>query len=521
MVDKKTTDLDSLTAVAIDDLVRVVDVSDSTSAVTGTSKKVFPRLFGAVTTDVTIQIGPGETYETINSAIDVYGNLIPIDGAVVTLELQTGFVMAEQVIVSSGMDLSHIKITSIDAQVSVTRTAIDTFTNTLDGFQGIGTWGGLFMAGGGSTLPRIGTIFSFDSSGTADYRRNGIFITNGSKCIVEDGCGIHDTDGNGIHARYGSTAIIGGSTWDNNGRDEAATVNELCGIRSEFQAIVIAPEVTVTNSNQHGIQILGASVATLRDATVSGCADVGIYGGGSSVIHARGVDVQTCVTGMYAYEGCIVRLIQSNLSNNTGNGLWIASSSIVNAATGCTIDDNGANGVRITSGGRFSIVTPTITGNTNDGIDCANGDVFISAGEISGNTENDLSISGANACIRISGVLTTTSGNTAANNVTDSNVTAFNVPQRSGVGGIYGRGGYVSNRGTATIASGNTSVAVTHGVDFTPLLQEVSVTPTNDMSSASKFWISNMTSTQFTINVDTDPGAGGATFGWNVHRIVG
>lgn len=68
--------------------------------------------------------------------------------------------------------------------------------------------------------------------------------------------------------------------------------------------------------------------------------------------------------------------------------------------------------------------------------------------------------------------------------------------------------------GTATVASGNTTAVVTHNLAVTPSLANISVTPTNNLGSATKFWISNPTSTQFTINVDVDPGATTASFSW-------
>jgi hypothetical protein len=68
--------------------------------------------------------------------------------------------------------------------------------------------------------------------------------------------------------------------------------------------------------------------------------------------------------------------------------------------------------------------------------------------------------------------------------------------------------------GTATVANGATTTVVTHGLSVTPTLQNISVTPTNNMGNATKFWISTPTSTQFTINVNTDPGATTATFVW-------
>ena len=74
------------------------------------------------------------------------------------------------------------------------------------------------------------------------------------------------------------------------------------------------------------------------------------------------------------------------------------------------------------------------------------------------------------------------------------------------------------NNGTATIANTTTSVTVNHGLDITPTVNIISITPTNDMGNASKFWISNPTNTQFTINVNTDPGASTATFAWSIQR---
>lgn len=77
--------------------------------------------------------------------------------------------------------------------------------------------------------------------------------------------------------------------------------------------------------------------------------------------------------------------------------------------------------------------------------------------------------------------------------------------------------GYVTeNSGTATILSGTTSILVNHGLSTGAgtLAQNFSVTPTNSMGAATKFWIDGITSTQFRINVNADPGAPTATFAW-------
>ncbi|HEV7454902.1 MAG TPA: glycosyl hydrolase family 28-related protein [Candidatus Saccharimonadales bacterium] len=71
------------------------------------------------------------------------------------------------------------------------------------------------------------------------------------------------------------------------------------------------------------------------------------------------------------------------------------------------------------------------------------------------------------------------------------------------------------SNGTATVANGTTSVAVSHGLAVTPALANISVTPTNNLGSAAKFWISGVGATQFTVNVDVNPGATTATFAWS------
>lgn len=76
-------------------------------------------------------------------------------------------------------------------------------------------------------------------------------------------------------------------------------------------------------------------------------------------------------------------------------------------------------------------------------------------------------------------------------------------------------GWITEQKGTATVASGATTVTVNHGLESTPALSNISVTPTNSLGNAAKFWISGVNNVQFTINVDTDPGATTATFAWN------
>ena len=72
------------------------------------------------------------------------------------------------------------------------------------------------------------------------------------------------------------------------------------------------------------------------------------------------------------------------------------------------------------------------------------------------------------------------------------------------------------NSGTASISSGNIYVLVPHGLNISPSLSDISVVATNNMGSALKFWISDVSSSSFRINVDQDP-QGEASFSWQIN----
>lgn len=73
--------------------------------------------------------------------------------------------------------------------------------------------------------------------------------------------------------------------------------------------------------------------------------------------------------------------------------------------------------------------------------------------------------------------------------------------------------------GTATISNGQTSVVVTHGLGVTPGANDIMVFPTANWGSANEFWVGTMTSTQFTITTDTNPGED-VTLAWQANVLV-
>lgn len=79
-------------------------------------------------------------------------------------------------------------------------------------------------------------------------------------------------------------------------------------------------------------------------------------------------------------------------------------------------------------------------------------------------------------------------------------------------------GSKMHNSGTAAVLNSNTSIVVSHGLITTPT--RVQITPRENPTNAVAFWwVDTLTTTQFTINVNADPGASNLDFDW--HAQIG
>jgi hypothetical protein len=70
--------------------------------------------------------------------------------------------------------------------------------------------------------------------------------------------------------------------------------------------------------------------------------------------------------------------------------------------------------------------------------------------------------------------------------------------------------------GVAQIATNQLKITVNHGLDRTPESKDFVLTPTNSLGNAGKWWVSNINSTSFDINVDVPPTTTIATFAYRV-----
>jgi hypothetical protein len=73
------------------------------------------------------------------------------------------------------------------------------------------------------------------------------------------------------------------------------------------------------------------------------------------------------------------------------------------------------------------------------------------------------------------------------------------------------------SQGVATVANGTTSIVVAHGLPYTPADGDIMIWFCTT-GNAATCYIDTYTAANFTINVDSDPGAATAVIGWKSIR---
>lgn len=289
----------------------------------------------------------------------------------------------------------------------------------------------------------------------------------------------------------------------------------------------------------------------------------------------RGISSNNRIINCYSYDATNVGLVVTDAGNDppASNEIWNFHSdndlygAIINAADSTTLTGSFYSSVRYTvqiqDGSTNTYLSVVLnsnggTGNAYDGIkidgshdtlldNCQiyNQDrhgILILGGslrtQVSGGVSSG-SVNGDGLMVNTASLDTIISGFKAYNNagrgirIQNANVlrtVIYNSDLRDNVGDNFSDAGspsttirstygYVTeNSGTATIANGNTSIVVTHGLATTPT--RVQITPRENPTNAVSFWwVDTLTATQFTININADPGASGLDFDWRA--VVG
>lgn len=270
-----------------------------------------------------------------------------------------------------------------------------------------------------------------------------------SAALEGDGAGIEST------GRYTSTAASANAFISITGN--VCNANEV-GIRCEEESriLTVAGNVCASN-NSHGIFVFSANFVTIDSNICSG--------------NKTGIQLEQ-LTGHLNPSNCIV---SNNIVNeNSQNGIGLAGTRYL-TITGNVIGNNNANK------GDFAAIAMLTD----------NGQSIISSNEFVNYNGND--INGIKNYQTATGMLV--SGNMFVNVTNPCNLDLLS-------NWVINNSGFLtSNFGQTHISTGSTSVVVTHGLAYAPLNGELFITPCTQFDG--NFWVSDINTTTFTINVST------------------
>lgn len=222
---------------------------------------------------------------------------------VVTIELQSGYVMDEQLLVQ-GVSLGWLAITSIDPIVTIKRSAL---INSISGRYP--AFGARLMG----ELPVIAALFEMDSSGDGsefpdgipdgktyeqiNIVRDGVFTTTSNSFIAVN-CGVRNAAGRGYHAANGGIAQAGAADFSGASQAVARVSNGTIANLRDFKgtdgkhnglqltnAVVSMPRADFSRSAYCGL-FAQASMVLAQDAVFDGCQSADVNAGYDGAIYS-------------------------------------------------------------------------------------------------------------------------------------------------------------------------------------------------------------------------------------------
>lgn len=243
----------------------------------------------AIKDSITVNVGAGQTYTTINQALEYLSEFYPMykkSGITATINLKAGFVMAEQVLVS-GIDLGWITIVGEDAETIIDHTALTTAFN------------GAYPAFGvdrGGTSPVIGQLFRFNVEKVGGSKHGLLAYGAGSSANVLSGKGFIGAGTNGIYAA------------------NCSTIN--------------AHSANCSNAGTYGIAAVNGSTISANNANCSNAGTHGIYATTGSTINAHSAIVQNQTTGTARVSVADGSHIEATVIYTTGGTVAVFSQAV-------------------------------------------------------------------------------------------------------------------------------------------------------------------------------------------------
>ncbi|MCT7551998.1 right-handed parallel beta-helix repeat-containing protein [Aliarcobacter butzleri] len=297
----------------------------------------------ARSTNITVNVGAGQTYTTINQALEYLSGFYPLykkSGITATINLKAGFVMNEQVLVS-GLDLGWITIVGEDAETIITHTALTTAFKTVYPVFGVDK---------GGTSPVIGQLFRFNVEKVGG-NKHGIYVYGaGSSANMLGGKGFIGAGTHGICAIDGSTINAYGVNASNAGD---------YGIVASNGSTINAYGANASNAGANGIIATTASTINAYGANASNAGNFGIVASNGSTINAYGANASNSKTyGIFADQGSTINAYNAVIQNQTTGPARVM------VSRGSRIDASDIN----TTGGTVPALSQTANTLTGSGI---------------------------------------------------------------------------------------------------------------------------------------------------------
>lgn len=237
---------------------------------------------------------------------------------------------------------------------------------------------------------------------------------------------------------------------------------------TNFKLIGVSVDCDSQASSSYNAIDLSGSGTACANITIE---DVKIWGAGEDGINLYGAD--NCVISNAEIWGC-----EGDGIEFTGNSTYTGAYNVV---TDCYIYSNGDEGILTQANQHELHVTNCdIVSNTGYGVQLAGNYCTVQGNYIASNTAGGISDSGT------------------------GNLIVYNT-------------GYVTEKGgSSTIANGQTTANVTHGLATTPTV--INITFKEDPTNAPGDWWVTGNATHFTVTVTNDPGASGLDF-WYEAKI--
>lgn len=270
--------------------------------------------------DVTVEVGTGGDYATINEAIDFLSRKYPIytnNGFTAEIRLLSGFVLEEQVLIR-GLDLGWITITAEDALVDIDATAL---TETLFG---------------SSKTPAFGVVNGVFPNMPVKYRMVGTRPGGGS-------------------TKTGFVALYSRANLSDGGIQDAW----------DYGADIRFSRVIAQNAN--------------FDGCYNGC----VYVAAGCVFEGQNLQANNCsnaTTGAIVIVTSFASILQADANNSSNHGVYITNSDVM--FTDGQAQNAGGSGVRVV-GSRANLTSSNFSGAVTYGVELVNGS-SVSVGAVTG-----------------------------------------------------------------------------------------------------------------------------------------